>query len=161
MYRYMSRESCSQFDSLPLTSLTIFLIWKQNWDTAVARNGAPWRLGKWSAAEEKRLNDARAMLRDPALLVRSAEGRLVYGHGGIWQRHNLIALSAAVGTRSPKQVRGRLVILRKWELRAAGQPTTLKEETAERERLCRAPTQLPTHPGQAYGGILPQSVSVF
>ena len=25
MYRYISRESCSQFDSLPLTSLTIFL----------------------------------------------------------------------------------------------------------------------------------------
>jgi hypothetical protein len=23
MYRYISRESCSQFDSLPLTSLTI------------------------------------------------------------------------------------------------------------------------------------------
>jgi hypothetical protein len=25
MYRYILRESCSQFDSLPLTSLTIFL----------------------------------------------------------------------------------------------------------------------------------------
>ena len=24
MYRYILRESCSQFDSLPLTSLTIF-----------------------------------------------------------------------------------------------------------------------------------------
>ena len=26
MYRYIPRESCSQFDSLPLTSLTIFLL---------------------------------------------------------------------------------------------------------------------------------------
>ena len=57
MYRYISRESCSQFDSLPLTSLTIFLTSLGLVDSTmvVLHSDHGWHLGEY-AMWEKRTN---------------------------------------------------------------------------------------------------------
>ena len=51
IYRYIPRESCSQFDSLPLTSLTIALDRRQALCHEAARNGEPRRQGARSREE--------------------------------------------------------------------------------------------------------------
>ena len=61
MYRYLSRESCSQFDSLPLTSLTIFLHLSTSDSATSAAASLGASVGRWRASDDVGRRSPRAL----------------------------------------------------------------------------------------------------